>query len=134
MACVFCDDRDSAGETILDFGEWSLLLHPDSAVRGHGMLVVRRHVENFSDLSDSEAQQFARVAKVCERALLDATATDRAILFKLGIASPHLHIHIYPVSRTATRAEVQRVIDGNVSEPRASGFAALVRERILRLT
>lgn len=98
------------------------------------MLVIKRHVENFSDLTDSEAQQFARVEKVCERALLDVTGTDRAILMKLGIATPHLHIHIYPVSSRATRAEVQRIIDAEVAETREPEFAKSVRERILRLT
>ncbi len=98
------------------------------------MLVLKRHAENFSDLTDSEAQQFARIAKVCERALLDVTGTDRAILLKLGIATPHLHVHIYPVSSRLTRAEVQRIIDAQVREEREEGFTKLVRERILRLT
>lgn len=117
-----------------DFGDWALLLHPDSAVRGHAMLVVKRHVENFADLTDSEAQQFARVEKVCERALLDVTRTDRAILMKLGIVTPHFHLHIYPVSSRLTRAEVQRIIDAEVSESRDPDFFNSVRDRILRLT
>jgi len=98
------------------------------------MLVAKRHVENFADLTDSEAQQFARVERVCERALLDATGAARAILMKLGIATPHLHIHIYPVPGDATREEVQRIIDAKVREKREPGFAKLVRDRILRLT
>lgn len=98
------------------------------------MLVARRHVENFADLTDSEAQQFARIQKVVERALLDVTRTDRAILLKLGIQVPHFHLHIYPVSSRMNRAEVLRVIDAKVSEEREPGFAAAVRERILRLT
>ena len=134
MACVFCSDRPAAGEEVVDFGGWTLLLHPDSAVRGHAMLAVKRHAENFSDLSDSEAQQFARVEKVCERALLDVTRTDRAILMRLGIATPHFHLHIYPVSSRLTRPEVQRIIDAHVSEPRDHDFAKTVRDRILRLT
>ena len=134
MSCVFCDGRTEAGEEIVDFGDWALLLHPDSAVRGHAMLVVKRHVENFADLNDAEAQQFARVQKVCERALLEATRTDRAILMKLGIATPHLHVHIYPVSSRLTRAEVQRILDAEVSEAREAEFGKAVRERILRLT
>jgi len=98
------------------------------------MLVAKRHVENFADLTDSEAQQFARVERVCERALLDVTGAARAILMKLGIATPHLHIHIYPVPGDATREEVQRIIDAKVREKREPGFAKLVRDRILRLT
>ena len=124
----------SAGETVTDFGEWLLLLHPDSAVRGHAMLVAKRHVENFCDFTDSEARQFARVQKVAERALLDVTKTDRAILLKLGIQTPHFHVHIYPVSNTMTRDEVMQVIDAKVREVREADLAKRVHDRILRLT
>jgi diadenosine tetraphosphate (Ap4A) HIT family hydrolase len=134
MPCTLCDDRSSAGESIFDFGDWELLLHPDSAVRGHAIVATKRHVENFADLTDAEAGQFARIQKVCERALLDVTKTDRAILLKLGIAVPHFHLHIYPVSRSLDRAAVMSMIEGRVSEVREPGFARAVRERILRLT
>jgi diadenosine tetraphosphate (Ap4A) HIT family hydrolase len=134
-SCQLCAaNRTSAGEPVIDFGDWALILHPDSAVRGHAMLVALRHVENFSDLTDSEAEQFARVQKVVERSLLDVTHMDRAILMKLGIQTPHLHIHIYPVSSALSREEVQRILDAEVSEEREPGFAKMLRERILRLT
>jgi diadenosine tetraphosphate (Ap4A) HIT family hydrolase len=134
-SCPLCAaNLSSAGELVADFGDWKLLLHPDSAVRGHAMLVAGRHIENFADLTDSEAQQLARVQKVVERALLDVTGADRAILMKLGIAVPHFHLHIYPVTRSMTRDDVMRVIDAKVSEERAPGFGKTVLERIHRLT
>jgi diadenosine tetraphosphate (Ap4A) HIT family hydrolase len=134
-SCQLCAaNLSAAGELIVDFGDWKLLLHPDSAVSGHAMLVLSRHAENFADLTDSEAQQFARVAKVVERALLDVTKMDRAILLKLGIAVPHFHLHIYPVTRAMTRSEVNRVINGEVTEERDSDFGKRVKDRILRLT
>jgi len=98
------------------------------------MLVIARHVQNFSDLTDSEAQQFARVHKVVERALLEVTRADRAILLKLGIAVPHLHVHIYPVNASLSRADVMRIVNAEVSEQREVGFAKAVRDRVLRLT
>lgn len=98
------------------------------------MLVARRHVENFGDLTDAEAQEFARIEKVCERALLDVTGTDRAILVKLGIVVPHLHIHIYPVSSRLGREDVDRILAAQVSEEREPGFAKSVRDRMTRLT
>ena len=110
------------------------MLHPDSAVKGHSMLVAARHVENFCDLTDSEIHQLGRVQRVCERALLDVTRTDRAILMKLGIQTPHFHLHIYPVKRGMTRDEVMRVIDAKVSETREAGFAKALLDRIHRLT
>jgi len=134
-SCQLCAaNLSSAGERAFDFGNWVLLLHPDSAVRGHALLVATRHVENFADLTDAEAQQFARVQKIAERALLDVTGSDRAILLKLGIQTPHFHLHIYPVSRAMTREDVQQVIDAKVTEQRESDFVMTVRKRIESLT
>jgi diadenosine tetraphosphate (Ap4A) HIT family hydrolase len=134
-SCSLCGENlSAAGEIVFDFGDWKFLLHRDSAVRGHAMLVAARHVQNFTDLTDSEGQQYARVHKVVERALLDVTQTDRAILLKLGIAVPHLHIHIYPVSASLTRADVMRIVNAEVSEGRPPGFAKTLRERVLHLT
>jgi diadenosine tetraphosphate (Ap4A) HIT family hydrolase len=98
------------------------------------MIVARRHVENVADLSEDEALDLALVQRAAERALLDVTGTDRAILLKLGIQVPHLHIHIYPVQSTMTRADVMSVIDAKVSELREPGFAAAVTERLKALT
>ncbi len=119
---------------IFDFGGWRLLLHLDSAVRGHAMLASSRHVENFADLHDTEAQQFGRVQRVAERALLDVTGTDRAILLKLGVQTPHFHVHIYPVKKTMSRAAIMQAINGDAFEEREPGLAKKVRDRILRLT
>lgn len=134
-SCQLCAaNLSSAGELIADFGDWKFLLHPDAAVRGHAMLVASRHVENFADLTDSEALQLARVQKVVERALLDVTHTDRAILLKLGIQTPHFHLHIYPVSRTLSRDDVLRAINAQVSETRDADLGKRLKDRILRLT
>jgi diadenosine tetraphosphate (Ap4A) HIT family hydrolase len=84
--------------------------HGDWAVRGHVMVIARQHVENLSDLDDFAG--FMAVYERTERALLEATGCERAIVMKLGILTPHLHLHIYPVAATATRAEVMAAIDG----------------------
>src|SRR5687768_9004797 len=126
--CVFCDDLSSSGEVVFTNDVAHVVLHPDSAVRGHAMVVAKRHVENIADLSGNEARELALVQRAAERALLDATGADRAILLKLGIQVPHLHIHIYPVPDTMTRADVMAVIDARVSEVREPGFAADIRK------
>ena len=106
------------------------MLHPDSAVKGHSMLVAARHVENFCDLTDSEIHQLGRVQRVCERALLDVTRTDRAILMKLGIQTPHFHLHIYPVSSSLDRTAVMKIIDGKTRVPVDEQFIRILRDRL----
>ena len=107
-----------------------MILHEDRAVRGHALVVARRHVENVSDLMPSERARFLEVLAAAERALLEATGVERAVLMKLGITTPHLHVHIYPVSATLDRAAVMAIIDGKVRDEVPDGFAERVRGRM----
>lgn len=118
MPCVFCSDLPSAGELIHEDEHAWVLLHPDWSPRGHAMVVAKRHAENASDLDEEEWTQIARTFRKAERALLEATNTQRAIVMKLGIQTPHLHLHIYPVKSSATREEVFAAIDGKASAER----------------
>jgi len=53
---------------------------------------------------------------------------------KLGIITPHLHVHIYPVSASLDRAGVMEIIDGRVraevSESDRTQFVRAVRARL----
>jgi len=55
---------------------------------------------------------FLAVLRVAERILLETTGTQRAVLMKLGIQVPHLHLHLFPVSAQAGRDDVFRMIEG----------------------
>lgn len=107
-----------------------MLLHEDSAVRGHAMVVWRAHVENFSDLGEDDAAHFAHVHRAAEKALLEVTGAERAVLLKLGIMTPHLHLHIYPVAASLDRAAVMAIIDAKTREERDADFAARVAAAI----
>ena len=106
--------------------------HEDWSVRGHAMVIARQHVENLSELDDPAA--FMSVYLRAERALLDATGCERAIVMKLGIMTPHLHLHIYPVPATATREEVMAAIDGKTRVERDDALIDQVRNALQRGT
>ena len=103
------------------------MLHQDWAVRGHAMVVWKTHVENVSDLSLEDAAHLSQVHHAAEKALLAATGAERAVLLKLGIATPHLHLHIYPVSAALDRAAVMAIIDARTRVPRDEKFLLHVR-------
>jgi diadenosine tetraphosphate (Ap4A) HIT family hydrolase len=94
------------------------------------MVVWKTHVENVGDLTADESAHFAAMHHRAERALLAATGADRAILLKLGIATPHLHLHIYPVSASLERAAVMEIIDGRVRDPFDQTLIDELRERL----
>ena len=116
MTCLFCNDPRAAGEVLYEDARVLVILHDDWAVRGHAMVVWREHVENVAELTLDDDLHFAAIHHRAERALLAVTRADRAILLKLGIATPHLHLHIYPVSAALDRGQVMEVIDGRVRD------------------
>jgi len=130
MSCLFCNDPRAAGEVLREDDRVLVILHEDWAVRGHVMVVWKAHVENVADLAVDEYVHFASVHHRAERALLAATGADRAILLKLGIATPHLHLHIYPVSASLDRAAVMEIIDARVREPFDQTLIDELRERL----
>jgi diadenosine tetraphosphate (Ap4A) HIT family hydrolase len=94
------------------------------------MVIWKRHVENISALREDELAHFWRVYQNAERALLEITNADRAIMLKLGIAVPHLHVHIYPVRASLDRAAVMDIIEGRTRDARDESFVAAVRRSL----
>ena len=130
MACVFCTDPAKVGSVVFEDERCRVLLHHDWSPRGHAMIVAKRHVENASDLDEADWLHLARVWHRAERVLLDATGAERAIIFKLGILTPHLHVHIYPMSAQDTRDDVFAAFDGKKSEEKDERFVARVRAEL----
>jgi len=127
-SCALC--ADDTGDVIYLDAAARVTFHDDWAVRGHVMVIARQHVENLSDLDDFGG--FMSVYERAERALLEATGCERAIVMKLGIMTPHLHLHIYPVAATATRVEVMAAIDGKTRVARDEALIELVRAMMER--
>ncbi|HEX9984896.1 MAG TPA: HIT family protein [Thermoanaerobaculia bacterium] len=128
--CVLCDDPGATGDVVYEDDETAVVLHADWAVRGHAMVIARRHVENASQLEEAEWLQLARVWQRTERVLLELTRADRAIVMKLGIQTPHLHVHIYPVPAAASRGDVFDAIDAKTSVPRDERFVEACRQAL----
>jgi diadenosine tetraphosphate (Ap4A) HIT family hydrolase len=128
-SCLFCGHLNSL-EIVFDDDRAAVALHDDWAVRGHTMVIWKSHVENISQLNEEELAHFWRVYQRAERALLEVTGADRAIMLKLGIVTPHLHLHIYPVSAALDRGAVMDIIEGRVREVRDEGFVGALERRI----
>src|SRR5688572_29921118 len=116
--CVYCEKPERVGEVVYEDAGAMVLIHSDWTVRGHPMVVSQQHIDNASDLGDEDWQHLARVWHRVERLLLELAGAVRAVIFKLGILTPHLHIHIYPIEADASRDEVFAAPDGKTRAPR----------------
>ena len=133
MSCVLCDAPESVGTIVFDDGRVIVLLHDDWAVAGHALVIARQHVQNASDLDPVDAAHFWEIYARAERAVLAAANAERAMMLKLGIQVPHLHVHIYPVAATAGRAAVFDAFDGKpestLTEAQREAFVDSVRRK-----
>ena len=127
VSCVFCEEVGAAGEVVFEDATAWVIVHPDWSPKGHLMVVAKAHVENASDLREEEWLRVAAVWHRAEKALLQATQMDRAMILKLGIVTAHFHVHIYPVAATASRDDVFAAFDGKARETRDEGFVTNVR-------
>lgn len=130
MECTFCEDVSRSGEIVHEDGHCWVVLHNDWAVRGHAMVIPKRHAENVADLEPDEWLHLARVWQYTERALLELTGAERSIVMKLGIQTPHLHIHVFPFSSTASRDQVFSALDAVSSEAHDPLLVELLRARL----
>jgi diadenosine tetraphosphate (Ap4A) HIT family hydrolase len=127
MTCSLCHDTSGL---VHETDHTRVLLHPDWSPPGHLMVVAKRHVENASDLYADEWTDLTRVWQRVERVLLDVTGAERAVILKLGIQTPHLHFHIYPVRATDTRDDVFAAIDGKRGAPLDEALVANLRQHL----
>lgn len=113
MTCVFCTDVTQSGEVLSEDERSWVVRHP----QGQLMIVAKRHAENVSDLDEEEWLHLARVWHRAERRLREETKAERVMVMKLGIQTPHLHVHLYPFSSEATRDEVFAAFEGRLTLP-----------------
>src|SRR5258708_10315914 len=135
MSRVRSDTHEIAGRIVLDDNRVVVLLHDDWSVAGHALVIARQHVQNASDLDPIDAVYFWEVYARAERAVLAAAGVERAMMLKLGIQVPHLHLHIYPVAALASRAEAFAAFDGmsraERSETQRETFVDAVRRALV---
>jgi histidine triad (HIT) family protein len=96
--CVFC--RIVAGQApahVVAEDEFSVcLLDINTFTEGHCLVVSKRHVPWWHDLSEEEAASLFRVAKRVANQLKEAFAPDFVCLYARGRRIPHTHIFLVP--------------------------------------
>src|SRR5687768_3664550 len=142
--CVFC--RILAGELpsspVLDSDLVVAFLDIHPANPGHTLVLPRRHVESFTELSPLEVEQLARCGQRIAAALKQGFDGCEAVTFSLadGAAAgqdvPHTHLHVVPRRtgdglgwRAAGQLQDREALDATASQLRAAlGVSSRVGE------
>ena len=110
--CPMCEVARSA--PVLHDGERAFVTLNRFPLRwGHMLVVTKRHVERFTELSDDEHAESAALCLRAARAMERKLAPPRVFVASLGSARenlpmtcPHLHWHVVPVAHGERPREV----------------------------
>ncbi len=121
VACPFCSDLDRRVETAL--GTMLAIRDQYPVTVGHTLVIPRRHVSDFFDLSVRERRDADQLVDRVRRVLIaeDPTIDGFNIGINCGAAAgqtvPHAHIHLIPRRR------------GDVRDPRG-GVRGVIADRM----
>lgn len=91
---------------------------------GHVLVVPKKQVDEFQDLSDSDYTALWLTVKKVSRRLKEVTGRRRVGIHVIGIDVPHAHVHVFPFD---TIEEYRRIADMS-AEPDHSALATMAKK------
>jgi len=98
QSCVFCDIVAGKAEAYKIYeDELSLCIldiHPYT--QGHCLVISKRHVPWWHELSDEENESLFRTAKIVGNRMMEKFRPDFVFLYARGRRIPHTHLFLIP--------------------------------------
>lgn len=99
--CAFCDSKILSYQRFYEDELVIALYTHKPMVKGHCLIIPKRHVSRFEDLSDEEILQMGKVVKKTHVAVQKAFGTKHYLLLQkngkeVGQSVPHVHFHYIP--------------------------------------
>jgi histidine triad (HIT) family protein len=98
--CIFCEIRDGRAPAYrIHEDEHSLaILDINPFARGHCLVISKRHVPWWHDLTEEETESLFRVARFTAGKIKEAFHPDFVCMYARGRRVPHTHIFLVPTS------------------------------------
>jgi histidine triad (HIT) family protein len=99
--CIFCDivQGRAKGHLIYE-DELSLgLLDINPLAEGHCLIIPKRHVPWWHDLTEEETESLFKVARIVAGKIMQTFQPDFVCLYARGRRIPHTHIFLVPTSQ-----------------------------------
>ena len=99
--CVFCEIARGRGVAhIIHEDELSIgLLDINPLAQGHCLIISKRHVPWWHDLTEEETESLFRVARIVAGKIKQAFQPDFVCMYARGRRIPHTHIFLVPTSQ-----------------------------------
>ena len=96
--CIFCDIAEGKAEAYRIYeDDHSLgILDINPFAKGHCLLISKRHVQWWHDLTEEETKSLFSVARVIAQKIMKAFLPDFVCMYARGRRIPHTHIFLVP--------------------------------------
>jgi histidine triad (HIT) family protein len=96
--CIFCDIVEGKAEAYRVYeDERSLgILDTNPFAQGHCLVISKRHIPWWHDLSEEETESLFSVARVIAQKIMKAFKPEFVCMYARGRRIPHTHIFLVP--------------------------------------
>ena len=81
---------------IKEYSLWIAELSDSPTPIGWIYIILKRHIENFEDLTDEELIELKKIIKELKKMLIKSFNPDMFNVMQLGNTGKHLHFHLVP--------------------------------------
>jgi histidine triad (HIT) family protein len=99
--CAFCDEKILENQKFFENDTVIALYTHKPVLPGHCLIIPKRHVERFEELSDQEMVAITHLIKRVNRSVSELFGTSAYLLLQkngeeVGQTVPHVHFHYIP--------------------------------------
>jgi len=96
--CVFCEIIEGRAPALRIYEDKLSLgiLDINPFAEGHSLVIPKRHVPWWHDLTEEETESLFRVARIIAKKLMKAFSPEFVCLYARGRRIPHTHIFLIP--------------------------------------
>ncbi len=114
-ACPFCDPAILDKQMVYEGKEVVVLYSLTPATKGNVLIIPRRHIERFDDLTASEMLEIQALISKMSQAFKEVySSTDYFIMQKngelAGQSQPHTHFHVFPCKEQLSKIVIKAML------------------------
>ena len=95
--CALCDiDSDTNPTFIKEYEYWTVLTSYSPTTLGSSLIVLNRHAQQLSELTEKEITDYLTIVKDLEHALKESFNPDMINYLMLANVVRHVHYHVVP--------------------------------------
>jgi len=110
-SCPFCDRKVLDNQKYFEDSNVIGLYTNKPLIKGHCLIIPKRHVERFEDLNDLEQVEMLKLVKKTHLAAKKSLNVENYFLLQkngrsAGQSVPHVHIHYIPVGKNSSAIKI----------------------------